>query len=256
MFETNDTAPEFTSVVTPPPAAPTDAPQFATAEYAHIPGTEHCRICGNLVSGEYYRINSQMACATCAHQVQAASPIDSHAAYVRGLLLGIGAAIVGLIAYATFTIATGWYLGYIALGVGWFVAKAISKGSNGIGGRRFQITAVLLTYAAISMAAVPIGISYAIKHKTPTAAKSASENSLPGDAQSNHISQAPKHPINWASAIAQLALVGLASPFMELANPFHGVIGLFILFIGLRIARTMTAAKPLYVDGPYSMTVA
>src|SRR5579859_3140606 len=150
-----DQTPDRLSVVIPP-SVPSGTPQFSTAEYAHIPGTERCRICSNLVSGEYYRINGQMACATCGGQATAGQPTDSHAAFLRGLLLGIGAALLGLILYATVTISTGWSIGYVALGVGWLVAKAITKGSNGLGGRRYQITAVLLTYAAISMAAIPI----------------------------------------------------------------------------------------------------
>jgi len=97
-----------------------------------------------------------MACRVCALQASEGQPSDSHAAYARGLLLGIGAAIAGLVAYAAFTIATGWYIGYLALGVGWLVAKAMLKGSNNIGGRRYQIAAVLLTYTAISTAAIPI----------------------------------------------------------------------------------------------------
>jgi len=252
MLQNNDTAPEFTSIVTPP-ATVSAAPQFSTAEYAHIPGTERCRICGNLVSGEYYRINNQMACSNCAQQAQAGQPTDSHAAFLRGLLLGIGAAIVGLIAYATFTIVTGWYLGYIALGVGWFVAKAIAKGSNGLGGRRYQIAAVLLTYTAISMAAIPIGISYAIKHQHAPVAKQQSANPFPEDSQAVHPTAQPKPSINWGSLIGQLLIMGLAEPFLALQDPLHGAIGLFILFIGLRIAWTLTAAKPLDVDGPYSV---
>ena len=39
------------------------------------------------------------------------------------------------------------------------------KGSNGQGGRRYQITAALLTYAAVSMAAIPVWIHYAGEHK-------------------------------------------------------------------------------------------
>jgi hypothetical protein len=54
--------------------------------------------------------------------------------------------------------------------------------------------------------------------------------------------------------LVQLIFIGLASPFLELRDPLHGVIGLVILFVGLRIAYTMTAAKPLEVDGPYPVT--
>ena len=38
------------------------------------------------------------------------------------------------------------------------IEKAIMKGTNGIGGRRYQIAAVALTYAAVSLSAIPIGI--------------------------------------------------------------------------------------------------
>jgi len=49
-------------------------------------------------------------------------------------------------------------------------------------------------------------------------------------------------------------MIGLASPFLALTNPVQGAIGLFILFIGLRIAWQLTQARSLSVDGPYSVT--
>jgi hypothetical protein len=242
-----------------PSPASQPIPQFSTAEYSHIPGTERCRICSNLISGPDYRVNGLIACENCARQATEGQPSDSHSAFARGLLLGIGAAILGLIVYATFTIVTGWFLGYIALGVGWFVAKAIMKGSNGIGGRRYQVAAVILTYAAISLASIPILISYGIKHRAARTHQSASATqpeptaSSSADAQSSESSSpAPAKKIDWTAEIGQLALWGLASPFLQLRDPFHGAIGLFILFIGIRIAWQLTRAKPLSVDGPYS----
>jgi hypothetical protein len=221
----DQTPPEFA-----PPSASLPVPQFATAEYAHIPGTERCRICSNLIPGEYYRVNGQMACAVCARQASEGQPSDTHAAFARGLLLGVGGAILGLILYATVTIATGWSIGYVALAVGWLVGKAMIKGSNGIGGRRYQIAAALLTYAAISLASVPMILYYMMKQgRTVT---------------------------NWAPVLGRLAVYGIASPFMRFTgrNTFGAAIGLFILFIGLRIAWTMTRAKPLAVDGPYGQS--
>jgi hypothetical protein len=55
-------------------------------------------------------------------------------------------------------------------------------------------------------------------------------------------------------ALGTLVLLGLASPFLELSSPGSGVIGLVILFVGLSIAFRSTAAKPLDVDGPFSVT--
>lgn len=238
---------------------PSDVPQFATAEYAHIPGTERCRICGSLISGEYFRVNNQMACGNCAAQAQAGQPTDSHAAFARGLLLGAGAAVLGLILYATVVIVTGWSIGYLALAVGWLVATAIMKGSNGIGGMRYQIAAVILTYAAISMASVPILISYGIKHRAErahqaTQQSSADDSASDSSASNQQSAAAPVRQINWGAAAGQLALWGLASPFLALSRPGGGILGLVILFVGLSIAFRMTAAKPLNVDGPYKVT--
>jgi hypothetical protein len=241
------------------PASDSEVPQFSTAEYAHIPGTERCRICGNLISGEYFRVNSQMACGRCAEEAREGQPSDSHAAFARGLLLGVGAAALGMILYSTFAIITGWTIGYLALAVGWLVAKAMMKGSNGMGGRHYQISAVLLTYAAISMASIPVAISYAMKqapartHQSDQANSSASSASE-GQEGTQANSPVPDEKINWGAALGQLALVGLASPFLELQDPGHGLIGLVILFVGLSISYRLTAAKPLDVDGPFSVT--
>jgi hypothetical protein len=277
MSEDNQNPPEFgapASELAPVPTAVSSAtvPQFATAEYAHIPGTEKCRVCGRSLSGEYYRVNGQMACDVCARQATEGQPTDSHTAFARGLLLGIGAALVGLAAYATVVIVTGWTIGYLALGVGWLVAKAMMKGSGGIGGRRYQVTAVLLTYAAISMAAIPIGISFAMSHhhtKASQSSQSSSGNSADGsqatsgdsanDSSSTTDSSGqnttrPRAKIGIGAMIGGLLWLGLASPFLELQSPAHGLIGLLILFIGLRIAWQMTRATALAVDGPYSVS--
>ena len=166
----------------------------------------------------------------------------------------------GLMLYATFTIITGLYLGYLALGVGWFVGKAMMKGSHGMGGRRYQIAAVALTYFAISVAEIPIWIAYGMKQHTPPAAQTqqsagaANDSSTVTDASSNPAQPAAKEKPGLVKLLVQLLFIGLASPFLELRDPLHGVIGLVILFVGLRIAYTMTAAKPLEVDGPYPVT--
>jgi hypothetical protein len=218
----------FLSTAAPVPGSGS-VPQFSTAEYAHIPGTERCRVCGNLVSGDYYRINGQMACSLCAQQAAQGQPADSHIAFGRGLLFGIGAAILAMAGYAIFTIVTHLYLGYLALGVGWLIAKAITKGSNGLGGIRYQITAVILTYFSIATAEIPILLAQIVRSPR-----------FHGD-----LGTVILH--NWP----RLLWFGVASPFLDLMAGLHGIIGLFILSIGLRIAWRLTAARPLAVDGPY-----
>ena len=53
--------------------------------------------------------------------------------------------------------------------------------------------------------------------------------------------------------LGRLALLGLASPFMELeSNPFWGAMGLLILFVGIRIAWKITAGRPFGIYGPFA----
>jgi hypothetical protein len=262
------------------------APQFGTAEYAGGSAAERCQSCKKPIGSgsQYYRVNGNLACAYCGEQARLRLPQDSHQAFVRGLLFGVGGAILGLIGYAAFGIITGLMIGYISLAVGWIVGKAMMKGSHGIGGRRYQIAAVLLTYAAVSMAAVPIGISQFIKHDKANKPGMTKLHS-PGDAQAQHlapadpnatvVTQAPSAneavdandaaatPANsstqkpgksFGAAIGMLALVGLASPFLELTDPLHGVIGLVILFVGIRIAWKLTEGVKLEILGPFTQT--
>jgi hypothetical protein len=244
---------ELDAVPAPEPALPADVPQFATAEYAHIPGTERCRICGSLIAGEYYRVNNQMACSTCASQAKDGQPTDSHAAFVRALLFGLGAAIGGMILYALITMTLSFTIGYFALGVGWMVGTAMKKGSHGIGGRRYQVVAVLLTYLAISSAAVP-PIIFAINKEV--AKKNAQFDADAAQAKANGAAEVPANHVqmNWGKVAGRLGEYAVASPFMDLREGTGGVIGLVILFVGLSIGFRMVAPKPLEVDGPYSAT--
>jgi hypothetical protein len=168
-----------------------------------------------------------MACEGCVLQLQQQLPKDSHAAYVRGMLFGLGAAILGLIFYAGVTIVTNLYIGYVAFAVGWLVGKAMMLGSNGKGGKRYQIAAATYTYAAVSLAAIPIALS---GHDVSV---------------SNLIAQLPR-----------LLLLGIASPFLELQQELgFGLIGLVILMVGIRIAWQMTAGSlKADIQGPYNVS--
>src|ERR1017187_815989 len=242
-------------------------PQFGTAEYVGVPATDHCQYCHQPFTNTDYRINDAMACPGCAEETRGELAKDTHAAYMRGLLFGIGAAIVGMILYATFAITTGIIIGYVSLAVGWMVGTAITKGSGGVGGRRYQITAALLTYAAVSMAAVPIWIHYAGKQKESEQQKiGAEQRQFETEFGQQHQTSSP-HPsapprraerqTSFGGAVAQLLLVGIASPFLELweRGPNIGwMIGIVILVVGIRIAWRITAAKPMVVYGPFENT--
>jgi len=209
-------------------------PQFTTAEYSTQPGATACKSCGQAISGAYYRVNGVPACANCAQRIKEQIPSDSHSAFARGISLGLGGAILGL------ALATGWIVGFVSLAVGFIVGKAIAFGSGGVGGRRYQVAAALLTYMAVSLAAVPIAISQQMKQKS---AQQQAQASDPATAAA----QPKMHPLK---ALGVLTLIGLASPFLDLANPAHGLIGLIILFVGIRIAWRLTAGRAVNIVGP------
>lgn len=267
------------------PSFTNPTPQFGTAEFKG--GPDRCQLCGQTLGSTYYRVGPNQACPACAEKVKFETPKDTHSAYVRGLIFGCGGALLGLIAYSTFGIVTGLVIGYLSLLVGYIVAKAIMMGSRGIGGRRYQITAALLTYAAVSMSAVPIGISIYIKQRDAKK-KTLVQHSVPGQTQQPPAAQPPAaqspqassqdalddddadanagapaatpgskpaaSKVNFAAAIGALLFAGLASPFLELQEPFSGIIGLIILAVGIRIAWRLTAGVSTEILGPFNRT--
>lgn len=200
-------------------------PQFNTAEY-NQPSAESCKACGVPLTGAFYRANSAAVCGSCAERLKREIPLDNHARFVRAVLFGLGGFAVGLALYAGFVIATGISIGYISLAVGWIVGKAMIMGSGGVGGRRYQILAVLLTYAAVSMASIPIALHYMSEHKSPQAqAKQSSESAAtqPGGTQKEDpqaTEETKKPATSFAAAVGMLAALGLASPFLELQDGF------------------------------------
>jgi hypothetical protein len=243
-------------------AFPTSTPQFGTAEYQSGREENVCKMCHQPISGIYYRANTAILCGSCAERLQRQIPQDSHAAFVRGIVFGLVGFVLGLILYAGFVIATGIEIGFVSLAVGWLVGKAVMMGSRGVGGKRYQIAAVLLTYAAVSMAFIPIVIHYARTHnlrQTQTQQKAQQPGTASPGNQAGQPQQTPSQSPagggqpkpNMAAALGKLALLGLVSPFLQLQGGVSGIIGLFILFIGMQFAWRITRGVRLAIDGPF-----
>ncbi|HYM77649.1 MAG TPA: hypothetical protein VE377_16875 [Candidatus Dormibacteraeota bacterium] len=201
----------------------TPSPQFGTAEYVGTPGGDHCHFCHQPIGATYYRVNASMACPSCADRVRTELGFDSASAFTRALLFGVGAAALGLVLYSAFMIITRISIGYASLAVGWMVGTAMIKGSGGIAGRRYQIVAAVLTYVSCTLARIPVWLHY-----------------TPG------------------LSIFDVRLIpdALIFPFTRFGdNPFGGVMGLVILFVGVSIAVRLTAPKAVVVDGPFDNSV-
>lgn len=243
------------------------SPQFDTVEYD--PSAGNCAMCNQPIGSTHYRINGEQVCSKCGEREKAAQR-DSTTNYSRSLAFGIVAAIIGLAGYATFEIVTGWIIGYVALAVGWLVGKAMLIGSRGMGGRKYQVTAAVLTYAAVSLAAIPLLFYQLNKEKkdhnqvqirqqqeqaqqgsAPDGNLSAPVTVTPNDSAAQLAPENKEPRMGFGKAIGMLLLIGLASPFLELASPMHGLIGLVILFVGMQIAWKMTGRPKLLIDGPF-----
>src|SRR5262245_3845919 len=127
-----------------------NTPQFGTAEYKPEASGAKCKTCGQDIKGQYFRISGAMTCPACAQKTAGALPKETRGAFARGLLFGVGGAIVGMILYSVVGIITGLEIGYVSLAVGYIVGRSILLGTSGFGGRRHQISAALLVYAAVS----------------------------------------------------------------------------------------------------------
>ncbi|HEY4355705.1 MAG TPA: hypothetical protein VGN16_08165 [Acidobacteriaceae bacterium] len=153
------------------------------------------------------------------------APFDS------GLFLqSIGFSLIGVVAGAIlnsgFIILTGINIGFLALAVGWLVAKTMMIGSKGNGGRPYQIAAVILTL--ISVALSNSVIMYWLLQKA--------------------------EPISPTfGSIVSLIILGFERPFLRLvSSPVNALIGIFIIFVGARAAWRMTSGDPATVRHPFA----
>jgi hypothetical protein len=255
-------------------SSPQSTPQFEKADFGDQP-KDACIKCNQAIVGTYYRRNGAMLCPSCANILQHEASQQPTGNFTRALLFGMGGALIGLILYSAVGIITGLEIGYVSLAVGYIIAKAMLKGSGGIGGRRYQIAALILTYMAVSMSAVPIGLHALSKQQNEGAKVETSSTATPStqqpseaaepaeasqgaeasDAQPAGEEKAQLGPslATFFGAILLLAGYGLASPFLGLTQGVSGVIGLVILFVGLNIAWRMTAGTEApTIEGPYT----
>lgn len=142
-----------------------------------------------------------------------------------GLALGygLGAAALGSLGYALIGLS-GFMVSIVAIGMGWLVAKAMMTASGGIGGRRYQIAAVVLTYFSVTCGHV-LDLYWQLHQRMPSLGE---------------------HSVWLSELLLKYAAIG---PFLALRSPLNGGIGLLILFFGLRTAWTLAAGGPGFGGG-------
>src|ERR1700722_12267651 len=236
----------------PPPELPlpsVDKLQFRRAQPidgGEPPTAKSCAACKQLITGEYYQVQNQVICPSCAAKIRTGQQSQRPVPLFRAVIYGIGAALAGCILYAI-PLALGFQIGIVALVVGYMVGKAIRHASYGTGGRAQQVLAVALTYLAISASIVPAIFFMGIKQ---AAAAHSTAKTQPVKPLIVQPAKPTRSPVKLG---AVLALLSIVSPCLQVRNsPVGGLISLFILFIGLQRAWVLTARHEIMVTGPNS----
>jgi hypothetical protein len=139
------------------------------------------------------------------------------AAFPLALVYGMGAAIVGAIFYGMVA-SLGFMISIVAIGIAWLIARAMMTASGGVGDRRYQLAAVLLTYFAVTVGEIVPELYRLSRQYGPQVFAN----------------------LNYP-AILRLVLLG---PLLELGSGLNGILGIAILGIGLRTAWRMAAGSP------------
>ncbi len=118
-----------------------------------------CSACQTPMLTEYFSANGQVLCDRCAEATRQhfAGAGLGVGRFGMAVLLGLGAMLVGAAGYAGVMIYAHAEWALISIAIGWFVGKAVRKGSGNRGGWRYQLLAALLTYTAICAAYAAVG---------------------------------------------------------------------------------------------------
>jgi len=196
--------------------------QFEYAEPAGTAAQLSCAACHAPLAGVYHKINDKTTCGPCRLAVESET---ARGGFAKALAFGAGAAVAGFVVYYAILKVTGYELSLISILVGYMVGRAVSEGSGGRGGKRYQALAVGLTYLSITATYVPMIMGEA----TGEVAESG------------------------ALLLVASELLALAAPFLVATeNP----ITLLIIGFGLYQAWQTNTRRQLDISGPYTVAPA
>ena len=179
-----------------------------------------CAACKAPIEGQYWQVGAHVLCDKCRGSVAATfARSQSAAAFGKAALLGGLAALGCGAAYAVFVGVVHAQMSLITIGIAYAVATAIRRGSGGLGGVRFQVLAVVLTYVASTMGYLPAILS-ALREETADTGRT----------------------------IFLAMGTMLAAPFLELTS---SPLGVLIIAFGLWEAWRRSRGVPVTLQGPF-----
>ena len=204
-----------------------------------------CERCAAVIDGSYFVADGAVVCSTCADAASSVKPPGPGAkGLLRAMLFGSGAALLGTLVYFAILAITGYEIGWIAVGVGWLVGKAVHRGGYGRGGWKLQALAIGLTYLSIVASHVTMGIKEMVERVQKKQTQVAATSPVPPPVGSKTA------PVSQAAAVVVLFMLVLALPFLA---GFQNIIGIVIICIGLFEAWKINRRPKLDLAGPFSL---
>jgi hypothetical protein len=231
--------------------------RFDRATYTKGPDTGvPCASCKGALGDSYWRWQQHTICGRCREGIaRQLADSQSNKRLAKAVLTGGATALACGIAYAMFVSATHIQFALATIGIAFVIARVVRKASGGIGGTRFQVVAVALTYLSATMGYIP-GIWGALrdasaKHHAAEAASKDSPSSPEAAATSSSAPEAAKPKPSVGGLLVAVAwLVGLmlAAPFLEATE---APLGLLIVGFGLWEAWKLSRGPPARLEGPF-----
>jgi hypothetical protein len=216
-----------------------------------------CAVCAGTLLGSYFEANGRAVCEACADRLLHGDANEGTAGgrAIRAAGAGAAAAFAGALLYWVILAASGYEFALIAIIVGVAVGRAVSWGSYGRGGWRYQTLAMALTYLSIVSAYVPLIIKEAVKDRPSASAASASN----ADQSPVRSGTAPPgatgsvKPIGLGGFLLGIAVLLLFACALPLMGGLQNVLGLFIIGIGVYQAWKINRRRTIAVTGPHAL---
>jgi hypothetical protein len=224
---------------------------------ASRPAAAVCIACHSPIATEYFQINGKVVCGRCRQKIEwAADTPRGIAALASAAGLGLIAAVSGAAIYYAVLAYAHLEIGIVAILIGYMVGYAVRVGTNGRGGLRYQVLAVVLTYGSVALAYAPFAFQGAEKARSTRSSQSPSDGGSIETAQTARAGRAPS-AATVVVGLGFLAAFIAALPVLAILSTLPGgLISGFIIGLGMRQAWRMTGAPRVDVLGPYRIGAA
>jgi hypothetical protein len=227
--------------------------QFDKVEVASPGAARTCPACHKLMGDEYYEVNGNAVCSSCAASIGQGGDNRS---LVRAFSFGAGAAVVSAVVWYLIIKVSDSEWGLVAIAVGLFVGFAVRYGAAGAGGWRYQALAMVLTYCAVTASKVPFVVEGLRQARSEDATAETSNTGKPAQDSGSAAVAGGEPAAARANAAPGLLSFVLAWAFVfgiALASPFFGGIQNFMGFVIIAIAlyEAWKLNKRVPVNGPF-----